>query len=259
MVRFLHAVTQRTCVLLHRFILDTDGRGWMTPVDIGRSTTTTADKDDDDLIIIDEEADNPCAALLLYGVPSDGQPAAVPMPTFDDNSNPGSLAFPFAVGKRLFAVNRPWTAADDRRPLLVRYYRLAAGCTSSAPEQFRADINRWLDEVVAPLLANRRRWYPVLAGASRVVLAAAKAASNGTAAVDGRPKCGTMASTTTTATAATNDNGDDAMRRSCDDGPDSRVPNSNVPLAVILVSLVLIWIMYACVFEKKQQSETFTV
>ncbi|XP_060836064.1 uncharacterized protein LOC132918673 [Rhopalosiphum padi] len=250
----LHALLRKI-----KFILDTDGRGWMTPVDIiGRSTTTAADKDDD-LIVVDEEADNPCAALLLYDVPSDGRPAAVPMPAFDDNSNPGSLAFPFAVGKRLFAVNRPWTAADDRRPLLVRYYRLAAGCTSSAPEQFRADINRWLDEAVVPLLANRRRrWYPVLAGAYRVVLAAAKAASNGTAAVDGRPKCGTTASTTTAATAATNDSGDDLMRVSCDDGPDSRVPNSNVPLAVILVSLVLIWIMYACVFEKKQQSETFT-
>ena len=251
MVLFLHVVIQRTCVFLPRFILDTDGRGWMTPVDTGRSTTTTADKDED---LIDEETDNPCAALLPYGVPSDGRSATVPMPTFDDNLNPGSLAFPFAVGKRLFAVDRPWMAADDRRPLLVRYYRLAAGCTSSAPEQFRADINRWLNEVVVPLLANRRRWYPVLAGASRVVLTAAKAASNGTAAVGGRPKRGATVSTT-----ATNDNGDD-MRRSCDDGPDSRVPNSNVPLAVILVSLVLIWITYCCVFVKKQQQpQTFTI
>ncbi|XP_026806467.1 uncharacterized protein LOC113549388 [Rhopalosiphum maidis] len=248
----LHALLRKI-----KFILDTDGRGWMTPVDTGRSITTTADEDDD---LIDEETDNPCAALLLSGVPSDdGRPAAVPMPAFDDNLNPGSLAFPFTVGKRLFAVDRPWTASDDRRPLLVRYYRLAAGCTSSAPDQFRADLNRWLDEVVVPLLANRRRWYPVLAGASRVVLAAAKAASNGTAPVDGRPKCGAAARTTTTAAASTNDNGDDMMRRSCDDGPDSRVPNSNVPLAVILVSLVLVWIVYACVFGKKQQSQTFTV
>ncbi|XP_026806766.1 uncharacterized protein LOC113549588 [Rhopalosiphum maidis] len=246
----LHALLRKI-----KFILDTDGRGWMTPVDTGRSITTTADEDDD---LIDEETDNPCAALLLSGVPSDdGRPAAVPMPAFDDNLNPGSLAFPFTVGKRLFAVDRPWTASDDRRPLLVRYYRLAAGCTSSAPDQFRADLNRWLDEVVVPLLANRRRWYPVLAGASRVVLAAAKAASNGTAPVDGRPKCGAAAWTTTTAAASTNDN--DMMRRSCDDGPDSRVPNSNVPLAVILVSLVLVWIVYACVFGKKQQSQTFTV
>jgi len=52
------------------------------------------------------------------------------------------------------------------------------------------DINHWLDEVVVPLLANHRRWYyPVLAGASRVILAVAKAASNSTTAVGGRPKC----------------------------------------------------------------------
>jgi len=43
-------------------------------------------------------------------------------------------------------------------------------------------MHRWLEEVVVPLLANRRRWYPVLAGASRVVRAVARAVGNGTVA-----------------------------------------------------------------------------
>lgn len=163
--------------------MDTDGRGWTAPVDIGRPTVTSSGIGDDDDDRIYEEEENPCAALLHSGEPpADGQSATVLLPVFDDNSYPGSLAFPFTVGKRLFPVDRPWTGSDDRRPLLIRYYRLAAGCTSSAPLQFRSDMHRWLDEVVVPLLADRHRWYPVLAGASRVVRAAARAVGNGTVA-----------------------------------------------------------------------------
>ncbi|KAL4149905.1 hypothetical protein QTP88_003756 [Uroleucon formosanum] len=149
-----YAVTNELFALERKikFILDTDGRGWMTPVDVGQQSTAvvTGDaKNDDADYPIYEETENPCAALLTKVVRSDrGLITTVPVPTFDDNTNPGSLAFPFMVGNRLFPVNRPWLAADDRRPLLVRYYRLAVGCTSPAPKQFREDMHRWLDSVV---------------------------------------------------------------------------------------------------------------
>jgi len=132
----------------------------MTPVDAGQQSTAVeaASKNDDADNSIFEETENACAALLTNVVPSGGELiTAVPVPAFDDDKNPGSLAFTFVVGKRLFSVDRPWLSADDHRPLLVRYYRLAVGCTSPAPEQFRVDMHRWLDSVVVPLLADRNR------------------------------------------------------------------------------------------------------
>lgn len=98
----------------YRFILDTDGRGWMAPEEAApRPPDTTVSGNDDDIV---EETENACAALLLQN----GESGTVPVPAFDDDLRPGSLAFPFAVGKRLFNVDSPWTSADDRRPLLIR-------------------------------------------------------------------------------------------------------------------------------------------
>ncbi|XP_022179226.1 uncharacterized protein LOC111039883 [Myzus persicae] len=234
----LHALARKI-----KLILDTDGRGWMMPADAGqRITAVTTNENDDTDHPIFEETENPCAALQMYVLPSDSELTTVPLPVFDDNSNPGSLAFPFVVGKRLFAVDRPWLTADDRRPLLVRYYRLAVGCTSSAPQQFRADMHRWLDSVVVPLLADRNRWFPVLAGATRVVRAAAKAATID-ATVGGRHKR-KVAENNTTESNEANDDRDDEVRRSCDDGSDSPIPNSNVSLAVILISLASTWLLF---------------
>ncbi|XP_003244136.1 uncharacterized protein LOC100568831 [Acyrthosiphon pisum] len=260
-----YAVTNELFALERKikFILDTDGRGWMTPVDAGQQRTAVAaaavKKDDADDPIF-EETENACAALLTNVVPSGRELiTAVPVPAFDDNKNPGSLAFPFVVGKRLFSVDRPWLAADDHRPLLVRYYRLAAGCTSPAPEQFRADMHLWLDNVVAPLLADRNRWYPVLAGAARVVRAAAKAAGVDVTAA-GRPKRKvTAANTTSDLTEANDDGGDGDVHRSCDDGTDGQVPNVNVSLAVILLSLLSTWISFwAFGFERQSQTVTYS-
>jgi len=224
----------------------------MTPVDVGQRPVADAAKDDDTDRPIFEEMVNPCAALQTY-VPPDSELATVPLPAFDDNTNPGSLAFPFAVGKRLFPVDRPWLSADDRRPLLVRYYRLAVGCTSSAPQQFQADMHQWLNNVVVPLLADRHQWFPVLAGATRVVRAAAKAASID-ATVGGRHKRKVTPNTTTV---AADDDGDDDIRRLCDDGPNGRVPNSNVSLAVILFSHMSIWLLFWA-FGSERQSQTLT-
>lgn len=222
----------------------------MTPVDV----TADTKYDDTDRPIF-EETVNPCAALYTLGNELD----AVPLPTFDDNTNPGSLAFPFVVGQRLFPVDKPWLSVDDRRPLLVRYYRLAAGCTSSAPRQFQTNMHQWLDSVVVPLLADRHRWFPVLAGATRVVTAvakAAKAAGIEAETLGGRHKRKAMM-TTTTESNAINNVGDDEIRRSCDDGPDGRVPNSNVSLAVILVSHLLTWFLF-WVFGSERQSQTLS-
>lgn len=158
------------------------------------------------------------------------------------------------VGKRLFSVDRPWMSDDDHGPLLVRYYRLAVGCTSPAPEQFRVDMHRWLDSVVVPLLADRNQWFPVLAGASRVVRAAAAAASVDVTAV-GRSK----RKVTTEPTVANDDGGDGDVRRSCDDGTDGQVPNVNVSLAVILLSLLSTWLSFwAFGFERQSQTVTYS-
>jgi len=224
----------------------------MTPVDVTAADIT---KNDDTDRPIFEESVNPCAALLQTSPDSDAD--AVPLPAFDDNKNPGSLAFPFVVGQRLFPVDMPWLSADDRRPLLVRYYRLAVGCTSSAPQQFQANMHQWLDSVVVPLLADRHRWFPVLAGATRVVTAAAKAAKaagvNETLGGRHKRKATTNASTESN---AANDVGDEEIRRSCDDGPDGRVPNSNVSLAVILFSHLFAWLLFWAFGSSERQSQT---
>ncbi|XP_060880781.1 uncharacterized protein LOC132952495 [Metopolophium dirhodum] len=257
-----YAVTNELFALERKikFILDTDGRGWMTPVDAGQqSAAAAASKNDDADDPIFEETENACAALLTNSVPSGREfITAVPVPAFDDNKNPGSLAFPFVVGKRLFSVDRPWLSNDDHGPLLVRYYRLAVGCTSPAPEQFRVDMHRWLDSVVVPLLADRNRWFPVLAGAKRVVRAAAKAASVDVTAV-GRSKRKVTANATIELTAANDDGGDGDVRRSCDDGTDGQVPNVNVSLAVILLSLLSTWLSFwAFGFERQSQTVTYS-
>ncbi|CAI6346274.1 unnamed protein product [Macrosiphum euphorbiae] len=223
-----------------KFILDTDGRGWMTPVDAGQQSTAVAAaaadaKNDDADDPIFEQTENACAALLTNVVPVGRELiTAVPVPAFDDNKNPGSLAFPFVVGKRLFSVDRPWLSADDHRPLLVRYYRLAVGCTSPAPEHFLADM-------------HRKRWFPVLGGATRVVRAAAKASSGDVTAI-GRLK----RKVTTELTSV-----DDDVRRSCDNETDGQVPNVNVSLAVILLSLLFTWLSFWA-FGLERQSQTVT-
>lgn len=118
--------------------------------------------------------------------------------------------------------------------IIYRYYRLAVGCTSAAPHQFRLEFHRWLDSTVVPLLTDHRRWYPVLAGASRVVRAAAKAA-----AVEAKMDAGSrhkrrVAVKTTAA--------DDEVR--CNGEPD--FPLS---LAIILASLWSIWVSYWALYS----------
>jgi len=203
--------------------LDTDGRGWITPeaaadVQTGGPTTSRAADDDDDFGGGAGLAEDSCSALRVPCA-ADGDAVTVPVPAFDDDRRPGSVAVPFADSRRLYSVRSAFLPAP-----LPKYYRLAVRCTASAPDRFRRDVRHWLDTAVAPLLArSRRRWYPALAGASRVI----RAASFATSATH-RPK--RMAGPDV----------DDWP--TCDDGPDGRLPNSNVFLLVILLSLVFTWL-----------------
>lgn len=199
--------------------MDTDGRGWITPeaaADVqtaGRTTGREADTAADDGGA--ELAGDPCAALRVSWA-ADGGAATVPVPAFDDDRRPGSVAVPFADSRRLYSVRAAFRPAP-----LPLYYRLAVRCTASAPERFRRDVSRWLDATVAPLLARSHgRWYPALADASRVIRAASSAAH--------RPKRRTV------------HYADDWL--TCDDGPDGRLPNSNAFLLVMLLSLAFTWL-----------------
>lgn len=143
---------------LRRFVLDTDGRGWARPF--------TGDFSGPVAAATVAPVPDPCSALRLD--PLSGE---VPLPAFDDDRNPGSVAVPFASGRRLFSVD----AIDGDRPLL-RYYALASGCVESP--QFRRKLHGWFNHTVRPLLAPGRRWYPALAGASVVIQQSAAAATD---------------------------------------------------------------------------------
>lgn len=224
-----------------RFILDTDGRGWMNPVPERKVTNSSSRRSSRSDDYESFTTGNACDAL--YPVqPTDGGtgPTVIPVPTFDDDLRPGSLAVPFSAGRRLYPVDGPGlTDGVDGgpRPLLARYYRLALECAASTgtADRFAADVRRWLDETVAPLLAHPHRWYPVLAGASRVIRAATSA---------GRDVAARNMRRRRTAP-------DDDVLRACDDGTDGRLPNSNVFLLVNLLSLTSTWLCFGLfVFRK---------
>lgn len=178
--------------------------------------TENQQKDDEDLVL--PETENPCAALL------NGESAYVPLPMFDDNFAPGSVAFPFAVGKRLFSMNNPWASDEDRRSLIVRYYRLAVGCTMQTKSQpFKEDMDRWLNSVVAPMLADHRKWYPVLAGASRVIRTSAKAIDKTTASGREWPRPKRQVTTATDLT---------------------KIIYQKDALVVIWVSIMVLWLLF---------------
>lgn len=211
----------------YRFVLGTDGRGWITSaenIELPPSYTSVEDYDDYD--VGDAEfAENSCKELHLEPLAGGGD-ALVPVPAFDDNQRPGSMVVPFEVGKRLFSVDVPGTTDKGRPSLLARYYRLAVECTSAAPDQFQRDVHVWLDTAVVPLLAHRHRWYPVLAGASRVVRAATTAARNAK-----RPK----------RNASKPANIDDD-RPVCDEL--DVLPNTNMFLLVLLLSFTCTWLSF---------------
>lgn len=219
-----------------RFVLNTDGRGWATA-----ATTTSgspgATADDLNDGFTDEFVDNPCDALYPGPTEPDGR-RTVPVPAFDDDARPGSLAVPFAVGQRLFDV-------DDGRPVLVRYYRLAAACAAAGGAgRFRRDARRWLDASVAPLLARRRRrWYPVLAGAARVVRAAAENVTHGPTPSDSGPRRRRYAIGAA--------DGPDPDWPACDDDDrpvDWTQPNVYVFALIVAMSLSVTWTLYGLYF-----------
>lgn len=148
-----------------------------------------------------DSSEDPCDALIMPAG-SGTTRTVVPLPTFDNDARPGSVAVPFAKGRRLFSMS------DGQTPPIERYYRLAVGCAADAPHRFQRDAHRWFNATVGPLLVHRRRWYPALAGAARVVRAAAAAAAAGH-----RPKRRTVDS------AADNYDGD------TDDGSNGAVGN----------------------------------
>lgn len=172
-----------------------------------------------------EFAENSCEELHLEPFVVGGD-MVVPIPTFDDNQQPGSMVVPFAVGKRLFSMDMPGTTDKGRPSLLARYYRLAVGCTSAAPDRFQRDVHVWLNTAVVPLLANRHRWYPVLAGASRVVRAATSAVS-----YVKRPK----------RNATEPVNKDD--KPICDEL--DVLPNTNMFLLILLLSFTYTWLSFS--------------
>lgn len=234
--------------MLFRFILDTDGRGWITAAEVEESDEATVpsasaiQNDDDDFVQNVEE--NPCAGLHLQEEPSAcGGGAVVPIPAFDDDRHPGSVVVPFAAGKRLFSVDGPPSSATNEDvPLLVRYYRLAVGCTSATPDRFQRDVRDWLDSAVVPLLGSHRRWYSALAGVTRVVRAATKAtATTTTAKAAGiRPKRKVILPDSSTVFDVDGWPG-------CDDSPSGQLPNTNVFLLVILLSLIFIWFCFGTI------------
>lgn len=186
---------------------------------------------------VGNRAENPCSGLYFGpSQPSNGREMVVTMPAFDDDRYPGSLVVPFKDGRRLFPLDEPGTTLDDMRPVLVRYYQLAVACTAAAPDRFLHDFRRWLDASLAPLLGHRDRWYPLLAGASRVI----RAISNGTAVK--RPKRKTPSPCKKPPT---------YHLPTCDDGPDGQLPNSNVFLAIVLMSLTYTWVCVGIVSVHK--------
>lgn len=229
---------------VYRFILDTDGRGWISSSEVeGRiDLNVVADGGNvkDDIIFRDHSEhntnENSCGALYLE--PSIGlQPIVPAVPAFDNDQHPGSLVVPFANGKRLFSVDSPGVTVDNNRiPLLVRYYMLATRCTSAAPDPFRRDIRRWIDEAVVPLL-RRNRWYPVLAGVSHVI----RAVMADTATTDGARRKRIVASQDFVSSRPIDR---DDKWPVCDDGPHGRLPNTNVFLFVVWLSLTSMWLCF---------------
>ncbi|VVC37572.1 Hypothetical protein CINCED_3A010279 [Cinara cedri] len=234
-----------------KYSLDTDGRGWITAPERDESdpASVRANNVDDDFDDVRDIVEKPCAGLRLQREPSAyGDGAVVPIPTFDDNRHPGSVAVPFAAGKWLFSVTGPPAATNEDVPFLVRYYLLAVGCTSTNPNnRFRRDVSEWLNSTVVPLLASRRRWYPALAGASRVVRAAARAAANraanrAAAGVNSARDKRTVESMPAAAPLPPDFGVDDWP--SCDDGPSGKLPNPNVFRLAILLSLTTVWLSF---------------
>lgn len=210
--------------------MDTDGSGWINTSAEDKalpaqSQTNIEDYDEYDVTNA-EFTESSCEELYLGPLVSGRGEVVVPIPAFDNDQQPGSLVLPFAIGRQLFSVDVPGMVDKGRPPLLTRYYRLAVGCTSAAPDRFQRDVRRWLDAAVVPLLVNRRRWYPVLAGASRVVRAAASAADHAN-----RPK-----------RKVSNPSEDDVDRPVCDDL--DVLPNTNMFSLVLLVSFTCTWLSF---------------
>lgn len=192
------------------------------------------DTDTEDLV------PDPCVMLHLEP-PIDGHVTlkTVTIPAFDNDQWPGSLVLPFSVGQRLFTMDAVASGPrSSQPPPLVRYYRLAMLCTSSAPDRFLRDVRRWLETSVEPLLESRdRRWYPVLAGALYVVRAAAAAAA-ARASVGYQTYAQRVVERVQFNTTA-DKNDDDNGWGTCDDS--ARLPNVNVFLLVVFMSLTFIW------------------
>lgn len=231
--------------------MNTDGRGWITAAEVEAEAEadTVPSAQDDDFDDVRDVVEDPCAGLHLQEEPPDsGECAPVPTPAFDDDLRPGSVAVPFAAGKRLFSVDGPPAAADGDVPMLVQYYRLAVGCTAAAPNRFLRDVRDWLDSAVVPLLSSHRRWYPALAGASRVARAATRASAKASAkasAGDGdggvRTKRRAIPRPAPVPTSTASDADD---WPGCDDEPSGKLPNSNVFLLVFLLSLTFTWLCF---------------
>lgn len=136
--------------------MGTDGRGWATAAADVAATTGAAPPITVGGGGADGQAEDACDGLLLTAA------KRVPIPAFDDDARPGSVAVPFAAGRRLFGVHAPWTTSSraDGGPTtpLSRYYRMAVRCTADDPRQFRRDVNRWLNDTVRPLLAGSHRY-----------------------------------------------------------------------------------------------------
>lgn len=225
--------------------MNTDGRGWITAAEVEAEAEAdlVLSAQDDDFDNFRDVAENPCAGLYLQEEPSaSGEFARVPMPAFDDDRRPGSVAVPFAAGKRLFSMDGPPAAANGDVPMLVQYYQLAVGCTVATPNQFRQDFRDWMDLAVVPLLASHRRWYPALAGAKRVASAAKRAAARITAGDGGvRTKRRAIPHTAAILSSTASDVDD---WPSCDDEQSGQLPNSNVFLLVFLLSLTFTWLCF---------------
>lgn len=197
---------------------------------------------DDRKYDVGNRAEDPCSGLYFGASrPSDGDDVVVTMPALDDDRRPESLVVPFKDGRRLFPLDEPGTTRDDARPVLIRYYQLAAACTASAPDRFLHDFHRWLNTSLAPLLSHRNRWYPLLDGALRVIWDI-----NSDTPVK-RPKRKTPPPSPGSACKLP----PASCFPTCDNEPDDQLPNSNAFSAILLMSLTYTWVCVGVVSVHK--------
>ncbi|XP_050528211.1 uncharacterized protein LOC126898313 [Daktulosphaira vitifoliae] len=143
----LHAMLEK-----FKYILGTDGREWMRPVNARVNSKMSVTH------MIPCPTDDPCAMLKFN---PDGSPM---IPFFDDRSDPHTIIIPYA--KRILFNLQSGEFYDQ----LYNYYYLTLRCIQTqANEQkemidYKNNMHKWMEKEVVPLLKDKGKWYPGLWG-----------------------------------------------------------------------------------------------